>query len=152
MLYGPGQARVLDFLSAPCPSWVGAAFHQLGPAVPVLLFFADSRLVSAMETQHIRYFLAVSEQLNFTRAAERCGVAQPTVTAAIQRLERDVGGALFDRLPYPPYVKLTSLGHQLHPLCLQIDELLAKAQTISRSLKDTSTRRAHEARRALRPA
>jgi len=100
-----------------------------------------------METQHIRYFLAVSDELNFTRAAERCGVAQPTVTAAIQRLERDVGGALFYRLPYPPYVQLTSLGHQLQPLCLQIDELLAKAQTIGRSVKGRIRRGSEEGRR-----
>ena len=83
-----------------------------------------------METQHIEYFVAICEELSFTRAAEKCGVAQPTVTAAIQRMERKVGGALFQRLPHPPYVLLTALGRQLYPICVQISELLAKAQTI----------------------
>jgi LysR family hydrogen peroxide-inducible transcriptional activator len=83
-----------------------------------------------METQHIKYFLAVCDELNFTRAAKRCGVAQPTVTAAVKRLERQVDGALFERLSHPPYVVLTALGHELYPLCVQIEELLAKAQKI----------------------
>jgi LysR family hydrogen peroxide-inducible transcriptional activator len=83
-----------------------------------------------METQHIEYFLAICDELNFTRAAEKCGVAQPTVTAAIQRMERKVGGALFQRLPHPPYVQLTALGRQLYPICIQISELLTKAQAI----------------------
>ena len=83
-----------------------------------------------METQHIEYFLAICAELNFTRAAEKCGVAQPTVTVAIQRMERKVGGALFQRLPHPPYVQLTALGQQLYPICIQISELLTKAQAI----------------------
>ena len=94
-----------------------------------------------METQHIEYFLAICGELNFTRAAEKCGVAQPTVTAAIQRMERKVGGALFQRLPHPPYVQLTALGRQLYPICIQISELLSKAQAIggrvNRSKRDT---------------
>ena len=66
--------------------------------------------MNTMKTQHIEYFLAICDELNFTRAAEKCGVAHPTVTAAIQRMERHVGGALFLRLPLPPYVQLTALA------------------------------------------
>ena len=40
-----------------------------------------------MEMHQVRYFLAVCETLNFTRAAERCNVAQPSLTRAIQKLE-----------------------------------------------------------------
>jgi hypothetical protein len=40
-----------------------------------------------MELYQIRYFLAVAETLNFTRASERCFVSQPALTKAIQRLE-----------------------------------------------------------------
>ncbi len=83
-----------------------------------------------METQHIEYFLAICDELNFTHAAKTCGVAQPTITVAIQRMERKVGGALFQRLPHPPYVQLTALGRQLYPICVQISKLHAKAQTI----------------------
>ena len=42
-----------------------------------------------MEMHQVRYFLAVSETLNFTRAAEQCGVAQPSLTKAIKRLEEE---------------------------------------------------------------
>jgi len=45
----------------------------------------------------IRYFLAVSRTLNFTRAAEECGVSQPSLTRAIQTLEAELGGELFKR-------------------------------------------------------
>jgi DNA-binding transcriptional LysR family regulator len=43
----------------------------------------------------VRYFLALCEELNFTRAARRCGVSQPSLTTAISALERDLDGALF---------------------------------------------------------
>jgi Bacterial regulatory helix-turn-helix protein, lysR family len=45
-----------------------------------------------METQHVRYFLAICNELNFTRAAKECGIAQPSLTTAIQRMEREIGG------------------------------------------------------------
>ena len=40
-----------------------------------------------MEMHQIRYFLAVAETLNFTRAAEKCNVTQPALTRAIQKLD-----------------------------------------------------------------
>ena len=45
----------------------------------------------------IRYFLAVSEYLNFRRAAEQCHVSGPALTRAIQKLEEELGGKLFRR-------------------------------------------------------
>jgi LysR family hydrogen peroxide-inducible transcriptional activator len=45
----------------------------------------------------VRYFLALCEDLNFTHAAERCHVAQPSLTRAIRQLEQEFGGALFHR-------------------------------------------------------
>jgi hypothetical protein len=50
-----------------------------------------------MEMHEIRYFLAVCDTLNFTRAAERVNVTQPTLTRAIQKIEDELGGLLFRR-------------------------------------------------------
>jgi DNA-binding transcriptional LysR family regulator len=50
-----------------------------------------------MELHQIRYFLAACETLNFTRAAEQCGVSVPSLTRAIHVLEGDLGGQLFRR-------------------------------------------------------
>ena len=52
-----------------------------------------------MELQHVRYFLALCEEHNFGKAAKKCGVAQPSLTNAIKRLEESVGGLLFVRRP-----------------------------------------------------
>jgi len=43
----------------------------------------------------VKYFLTLCEELNFTRAAERCNVAQPALTRAIKLLEEEFGGLLF---------------------------------------------------------
>ena len=50
-----------------------------------------------MQMNQIRYFLALYDERNFTRAAKRCGVSQPSLTNAIKRLEQILGGPLFDR-------------------------------------------------------
>ena len=44
-----------------------------------------------MEMHQVRYFLAVTDALNFTRAAELCNVSQPALTRAIQQLEEELG-------------------------------------------------------------
>ena len=66
-----------------------------------------------MEMQQIRYFLAVAETLNFTRAAERCNVSQPAMTRAIQSLEDELGGLLFLRQPSKTHP--TDLGRLVLP-------------------------------------
>ncbi len=50
-----------------------------------------------MNISQIRYFMAVVETGNFTKAAERANVTQPTLSAGIKRLEEDLGAALFER-------------------------------------------------------
>ena len=50
-----------------------------------------------METQHVRYFLAICDELSFTRAAQKCGIKQPTLSEAIKKMEQAMGGKLFVR-------------------------------------------------------
>jgi LysR family hydrogen peroxide-inducible transcriptional activator len=70
-----------------------------------------------MELHQIRYFIALCEELNFTRAAERCDVAQSSLTRAIKTLERELGGALFHREHANTH--LSRLGQKVRPFLEQ---------------------------------
>ncbi len=61
-----------------------------------------------MELRHIRYFLALVEEANFTRAAARVGIAQSPFSAQIRDMEREVGAMLFRRTPQG--AELTAAG------------------------------------------
>jgi DNA-binding transcriptional LysR family regulator len=66
-----------------------------------------------MELRQLEYFVAVAEEQNFTRAAQRVHVAQPAVSAQIQRLERELGQPLLDRTRRA--VQLTAAGQAALP-------------------------------------
>jgi LysR family transcriptional regulator, hydrogen peroxide-inducible genes activator len=66
-----------------------------------------------MEMHQVRYFLAAAEELNFTRAAQKCHVAQPSMTRAIRQLEEELGGALFHRERANTH--MTELGRVMKP-------------------------------------
>ena len=70
-----------------------------------------------MELHQIRYFLALSDELNFTRAAERCNVAQSSLTRAIKALETELGGPLFHRERANSH--LSKLGQKVRPFLEQ---------------------------------
>jgi DNA-binding transcriptional LysR family regulator len=78
-----------------------------------------------MELHQVRYFLALCEEGNFTRAARRCGVSQPSLSNAINRLEHELGGQLFHR----SLVKctLTELGRAVRPYLLELERCVREA-------------------------
>jgi DNA-binding transcriptional LysR family regulator len=79
-----------------------------------------------METHQVRYFLALCEERNFTRAAKRGGVSQPSLTNAIKRLEQKLGGSFFQR--DHRNIELTELGRVVKPYLKQIDQCVYQAK------------------------
>jgi len=83
-----------------------------------------------MELHQIRYFLAVCDTLNFTRAAGMCGVTQPALTRAVQRLEEEIGGLLFRR--EGKLTHLTDLGRLVRPHLVEVLQETETARTTAR--------------------
>ncbi|WP_449470165.1 LysR family transcriptional regulator [Sphingobium chungangianum] len=94
-----------------------------------------------MEFQQVRYFLNLADTLNFTEAAMRSGVSQPTLTRAIQRLEHELGGTLVYRDGKD--TRLTALGRDIQAEFAAINEserrVLALSQNRVRGRRETVT-------------
>ncbi len=78
-----------------------------------------------MELRHIRYFIAVAEELNFTRAAEKLCIAQPPLSRQIKDLEEELGVMLFLRKPHS--LTLTEEGVHFLQYANHIIELVNKS-------------------------
>lgn len=80
-----------------------------------------------MEVHQLRYVCAVADTGNFSRAAERCQVAQPSLSQQVLKLEEDLGAKLFDRLGRS--VRLTEAGRAFIPHARAILEQMDAARS-----------------------
>lgn len=78
-----------------------------------------------MELRHIRYFLAVAREGNFTRAAARIGIGQPPLSQQIRDLENEIGTQLFHRVPHG--AELTEAGHAFFDIVQQFPDMAERA-------------------------
>jgi len=84
-----------------------------------------------MELYQIRYFLSICEYGSFSRAAEACEVSQPALTAAIKKLEGEIGSALFYR--EGKRLVLTELGSRMRPHFEQVQGETQRAEAVVRN-------------------
>ncbi len=84
-----------------------------------------------MELRHLRYFVTVAEELNFTRAAKRLGINQPPLSLQIRQLEKEIGTPLFHRRARG--IELTSAGKLLLEEARIILQQVERAKTGVRS-------------------
>ncbi len=85
-----------------------------------------------MELRHIRYFLAVANELNFTQAASKLCIAQPPLSRQIQDLEKELGAKLFIRKPHA--LQLTEEGMRFRQYAVQVLDLVEKSTEDIRSM------------------
>ncbi|MFF5818061.1 LysR family transcriptional regulator [Lysinibacillus capsici] len=71
-----------------------------------------------MELRHLEYFLMVSKELHFTKAAEKLGISQPTLSHQIKILEKEIGYSLFNRIGKK--IELTQVGEIVQKEALNI--------------------------------
>ena len=90
-----------------------------------------------MEIHQLRYFVAVADEGNFSRAAAKVRVAQPSLSQQIRKLEAEIGQRLFDRLPRS--VVLTEAGRCFIDYARQILASIRDARRCVDELKDAAT-------------
>src|SRR3954471_2521224 len=94
---------------------------------------STARGEARVDLVQIRYFLSLTDTLNFTRAAEQCHVTQPALTRSIQRLEDELGGPLI--LRERNLTQLTELGRAMLPLLQRTYTAAEEARTRAASLR-----------------
>jgi DNA-binding transcriptional LysR family regulator len=92
-----------------------------------------------MELRHLRYFLALADELHFGRAAQRLSITQPPLSLNIQQLEASIGARLFDR--NSKGVRLTAAGHAFRTAARALISNAEDARTLARDIQAGSTGR-----------
>ena len=87
-----------------------------------------------MELRHLRYFVAVAEELHFRRAAQRLHIAQPAVSEQVRKLESELGVELFDRTHRN--VALTDAGSALLTQAYRVLRQVEAAREAASSAND----------------
>jgi DNA-binding transcriptional LysR family regulator len=93
----------------------------------------SSQLAASVELRHLRYFVAVAEELSFTRAARRLNVVQQTLSEGIAHLEHMIGLRLFERTTRP--VQLTDAAARWLPYAREVLEVAERAREAAAQLR-----------------
>lgn len=91
-----------------------------------------------MDLRHLRYFVAVAQERNFSRAAERLNIAQPPLSRQIRQLEEEIGADLFDRSSRP--LRLTETGRLLYQHAVQAISGFDQIRTLMHRQKASPSR------------
>jgi len=90
-----------------------------------------------VQFNQITYFLRSCDTLNFTRAAETCRISQPSLSAAIKKLELELGGPLFDRKGHS--ISLTPLGESMRIHLSRIEQARQSASVAASEIVENES-------------